>query len=89
MLLTHAHARPLGPFHSKGFGTSISNWVVPLEALEPFSCAPHTEQDPPPFDHLTWPTPENGAFDVKLRATLLRDGERIVLGASNLKYLYW
>ncbi|KAK3719530.1 hypothetical protein LTR37_004388 [Vermiconidia calcicola] len=81
--------RPLGPFHSKGFGTTISNWIVPMEALEPFSCAPNTKQDPPPFEHLTWPEPKEGALDVKLRIKLVRDGKGTILGKSNLKYMYW
>jgi fumarylacetoacetase len=82
--------RPLGPFHSKGFGTSISNWVVPIEALEPFSCAPHLDQNPKPFEHLTWPTgKDDGALDIKLKIKLVRDGEEHTLGTSNLKYLYW
>jgi fumarylacetoacetase len=81
--------RPLGPFHSKGFGTSISNWIVPMEALEPYATQPNTKQDPPPFDHLTWPDPKTGTIDVKLRIKLVRNGEETVLGTSNLKYLYW
>lgn len=82
--------RPLGPFHSKGFGTSISNWVVPIEALEPFSCAPHLIQNPAPFEHLTWPgSMEDAALDIKLRIKLVRDGVEHVLGNSKLKYLYW
>ncbi|GAB7358366.1 hypothetical protein MBLNU230_g2436t1 [Neophaeotheca triangularis] len=81
--------RPLGPFHSKGFGTSISNWIVPMEALEPFSCPPNTTQDPPPFAHLSWPGERDGALDVKLRIKLVRGGEEKVLGTSNVRYLYW
>ncbi|KXT08711.1 hypothetical protein AC579_1573 [Pseudocercospora musae] len=81
--------RPLGPFHSKGFGTSISNWIVPLEALEPFSCPPQLTQDPTPFPHLTWPSNDDGALDIKLKIKLVRDGTESVLGTSNLKYLYW
>nr|POF02499.1 fumarylacetoacetase [Quercus suber] len=81
--------KPLGPFHSKGLGTSISNWIVPMEALEPFSCAPNTVQDPAPFPHLTWPGTEDGALDIKLKIRLIRSGVEHVLGTSNLKYLYW
>ncbi|KAI7190763.1 hypothetical protein KC343_g11200, partial [Hortaea werneckii] len=81
--------RPLGPFHSKGFGTSISNWVVPMEALEDFSCPPNTKQDPAPFPHLTWPGQGDGALDIKLRIRLNRNGQEKELGTSNLKYLYW
>lgn len=81
--------RPLGPFHSKGFGTSVSNWIVPMEALESFACAPNTKQDPAPFEHLKWPSPSEGALDIKLRIRLVRNGKDQVLGTSNLKYLYW
>ena len=58
-----------------------------MEALEPFSCAPNTKQDPPPFEHLTWPTPDDGALDVKLRVKLVRDGKETILATSNLKYM--
>lgn len=81
--------RPLGPFHSKGFGTTISNWVTPMEALEPFRCATHLEQNPKPFPHLTWSDEKTAALDVKLRVKLVRDGREYVLSTSNLKYLYW
>ena len=84
--------RPLGPFHAKGFATTISNWVVPMEALEMFACPPNSKQDPAPFDHLTWPSSrsgEDGALDVRLRIKLVRQGREHVLGTSNLKYLYW
>jgi fumarylacetoacetase len=62
---------------------------VPIEALEPFSCAPNTPQDPPPFPHLAWKTPGNGALDIKLKITLLRAGKSYALSTSNLKYMYW
>ncbi|KAF1988010.1 fumarylacetoacetate hydrolase [Aulographum hederae CBS 113979] len=81
--------RPLGPFHSKGFGTSISNWIVPMEALEPYSCSPKNVQDPPPFEHLTWPGKADGALDIKLSIKLVRNGKTHELSKSNLKYLYW
>lgn len=81
--------RPLGPFHAKGFATGVSNWIIPMEALDRFACAPNTTQNPPPFPHLTWPGPSDGALDVHLRVSLVRDGRKTVLANSNLKYLYW
>jgi len=60
-----------------------------MEALEPFACPPNTKQDPPPFEHLTWPSEGDGALDIKLRIKLVRNGQEQVLGTSNLKYLYW
>jgi fumarylacetoacetase len=52
--------RPLGPFLGKSFATSISPWVVPLEALAPLDPPP---QDPPPHDYLLPPGP---GFDLRL-----------------------
>jgi len=62
---------------------------VPIEALEPFGCEPHLEQEPKPFDHLSWSGAGDAALDIKLRVKLVRDGVETVLGTSNLKYLYW
>ncbi len=79
---------PLGPFLSKSFATSISPWVVTLDALEPFRC-PGPVQDPEPLPYLR--SPGEWAFDVHLEVWLqtaaMEAAERIV--ASNLKYLYW
>ncbi|KAH7133861.1 hypothetical protein EDB81DRAFT_727357, partial [Dactylonectria macrodidyma] len=80
--------KPLGPFHAKGFGTSISPWVVTMDALEAFKCPPKTKQDPAPFDHVKWPG-QDGTFDIKLSVELIRNGKKISLGTSNLRYLYW
>ncbi|HLJ12708.1 MAG TPA: fumarylacetoacetase, partial [Planctomycetaceae bacterium] len=79
---------PLGPFLAKNFGTSISPWVVPLEALEPFRAAgPH--QDPPPLPYLF--TQRNEAYDIRLEVWLEPGGghEPTRVCASNLRHLYW
>ncbi|KAH7083604.1 hypothetical protein FB567DRAFT_473367 [Paraphoma chrysanthemicola] len=81
--------KPLGPFHGKGFATSISSWVVTMDALNPFRCSPKTIQNPPPFEHLRWDGKEDGAIDINLKATLKRGNKTFTLGASNLRYLYW
>src|SRR5262245_61571765 len=79
---------PLGPFLGKSFATSISPWVVPLEALEPFRCAGPT-QEPVPLPYLRQPGP--GAFDVRLEVWLqgegVAEGHRVC--QSNFRYLYW
>jgi fumarylacetoacetase len=54
--------RPLGPFLGKSFATSVSAWIVPLEALEPARVAPPT-QDPRPSAHLL---PAGDAYDLDL-----------------------
>ncbi len=79
---------PLGPFLAKNFGTSMSAWVVPLEALEPFR-ASGPIQDPEPFPYLktTGPATFDISLEVLLQGEKMEAGERICL--SNFSYLYW
>ncbi len=84
--------RPLGPFLSKSFATSISPWVVPLAALEPFR-RPGPTQDPAPLPYLR--ARGDWAFDIRLEATLLSEKMAAAglpphrLSRTNFKYLYW
>ncbi|HEX2086842.1 MAG TPA: fumarylacetoacetase [Solirubrobacteraceae bacterium] len=74
--------QPLGPFLGKSFATSISPWIVPLDALEPFRVdAP--AQDPPPLDYLR--TGEPWAFDLPLEIVL----NDTVVSRTNARHLYW
>jgi fumarylacetoacetase len=66
-----------------GFGTSISPWIVTLEALQPFRCAPKTKQNPPPFPHLTWPRAEDATVDIKLKISLVRKSNVNLVAASS------
>jgi len=79
---------PLGPFLSKSFTTSISPWIVPMEALAPFRTAA-PPQDPPPLPYLR-DEPRTG-YDIHLEVFL--QGEKMPVAqricASNFKYLYW
>jgi fumarylacetoacetase len=79
---------PLGPFLGKNFGTSISPWIVTMEALEPFRVAGPV-QEPPPLPYLR--SAAAGAFDIHLEVSL--QGDRMPaphrLCQSNFKYLYW
>jgi hypothetical protein len=43
-----------------------------MDALQPHRCGPKTKQDPPPFDHLKWPTEQDATFDIKLEIELIR-----------------
>ncbi len=63
--------QPLGPFLAKNFCTSISPWVVSLEALEPFR-KPLPAQDPVPMDYLR--APNDFTFDIQLEVAIA-DGE--------------
>ena len=65
-------AQPLGPFLSKSFATSVSPWVVTLDALAPYRCrAARPAADPPPLPHLTSARNDaRGSFDVTVEAWL-------------------
>ena len=78
---------PLGPFNSKSFGTTISPWVITLDALQAFQTAPKHETNP--LEHLRYKDFAHGTFDIKLAAHLERNGQRHQITTSNLKYLYW
>jgi fumarylacetoacetase len=79
---------PLGPFLAKNFATSISPWVVTLEALEPFRTA-GPAQDPTPLPYLQTAGP--GAFDIRLEVLLQSEkmDRPARISLSNFKHLYW
>lgn len=53
-----------------GFGTSISPWVVTLDALKPFACQPTHDHSANEFAHLRWNDRPTGTFDIRLTASL-------------------
>ncbi|XP_033115548.1 fumarylacetoacetase-like [Anneissia japonica] len=73
---------PLGPFLAKNFGTSISPWVVTMEALAPYTVA-NEPQDPKPLPYLFHEDDYN--FDINLSVTLKGDGANKVVSNSNAK----
>jgi fumarylacetoacetase len=75
-------SQPLGPFLGKSFQTSISPWVTPMAALEPFRAAPLTPQEPAPKEYLR---EEPWAFDVALEIEL----NGAVIARTNGRHLYW
>jgi fumarylacetoacetase len=79
---------PLGPFLAKNFATSISPWVVTLEALEPFRVA-GPAQDPAPLPYLR--SEGERTYDIQLEVYLQTERNRAPqrVCASNFKYLYW
>jgi fumarylacetoacetase len=78
---------PLGPFLAKNFATSISPWIITMDALEPFRTK-GPKQDPAPFPYLQQKGKHN--FDINLEVAIQpeNDGETIV-SRSNFKYMYW
>jgi fumarylacetoacetase len=79
---------PLGPFLAKNFGTSISPWVVPMAALQPFRVA-GPKQDPPPLPYLSGG--EDCAYDIALEVKLQTAtmAEPHIISRANFKEMYW
>lgn len=89
--------QPLGPFLAKNFATTISPWIVPLEALTPYR-VPLQERpagDSAPLAYLTSPTAQRDAIDltleVYLQSRVMRDNniDAIRVSRGNLCDLYW
>jgi len=80
--------QPLGPFLAKNFATTISPWVVTLDALEPFRTA-GPKQDPAPLPYLE--TSGDQAYDIHLEALIASAwiDPPVRITATNFKYLYW
>lgn len=79
---------PLGPFCGKNFGTSISPWIVTLDALEPFLKQGPVQDDPKVLPYLQ--DPEPGAYDINLEVALQPEGaDPTTVCRSNLRNLYW
>ncbi|GAB1292300.1 Fumarylacetoacetase [Apodemus speciosus] len=77
---------PLGPFLGKSFGTTISPWVVPMDALMPF-VVPNPKQDPKPLPYLCHSQPYT--FDINLSVALKGEGmsQAATICRSNFKHI--
>ncbi len=90
--------QPLGPFLAKSFCTTVSPWVVTLEALEPYRTESFSrpEGDPDPLPYLTcWSDGERGGIDLKLEVYITTERMRsegyepFRLSIGNFKDMYW
>ena len=78
---------PLGPFLGKNFASSISAWIVTLDALEPFSVE-SPEQNPKVLPYLEFDGKK--AYDIQLQVGILTNNkDETVVCNSNFKYMYW
>lgn len=78
---------PLGPFLAKNFASSISPWIVTMDALEPFRVK-GPEQSPEPLPYLQQKGEK--AFDINLEVLIKpENSEETVVSRSNFKYMYW
>jgi len=78
---------PLGPFLAKNFASSISPWIVTLDALEPFRVE-SPKQDPTPLPYLQ----QEGkhSFDIHLKVAITPENSNsTIVSKSNFKYMYW
>jgi len=87
-------SQPLGPFLAKNFITSLSPWLVTLEALAPYRCElPRQAGDPPTLPHLLARGGHGqGAFDIQLEVhlrTRASGDQEMRLSRSNLKHGHW
>jgi fumarylacetoacetase len=86
--------QPLGPFLAKSFASTMSPWIVTLEALEPFRCTafPRAGDQPAPLPYLSDESDRrSGHFDIRLEAHLrTRKMPRPhCLSRSNFRHAYW
>jgi fumarylacetoacetase len=89
--------QPLGPFNAKNFGTSISPWVVTLDALAPFRLPgpPRGENDPPVLDYLQGG--EECGLNITVEVYLASDSMReqtpplppVRISRANFSEMYW
>jgi len=78
---------PLGPFLAKNFATSISPWIITMDALEPFRTK-GPKQDPSPLPYLQQKGKHN--FDVNLEVAIQTENKNTtIVSKSNFKYMYW
>lgn len=85
-------SRPLGPFLGKSFATSVSPWLVTLDALDPYR-VPGPAQVPAPLPYLATPGP--AAYDIQIEVSLqsevMRDGGMppVRLSRASFAAMYW
>ncbi len=78
---------PLGPFLGKNFASSVSPWVVTIEALEPFK-VDGPKQDPAVLPYLEYRGAKN--YNIHLEVGIQpRNGQENIVSNSNFKYMYW
>ena len=78
---------PLGPFLGKSFNSSMSPWIVTLDALEQFK-VPGEKQSPEVLDYLKFKGNKN--YDINLEVLIKSENSKpTTVSKSNFKYMYW
>jgi len=79
---------PLGPFLAKNFASTISPWIVTLDALEPFRTESPKQENPKPLPYLQ--QTGNKSYDINLQVAIQpENSEETIVSNSNFKYMYW
>lgn len=78
---------PLGPFLAKNFASSMSAWIVTMDALEPFR-VPGPVQNPEVLPYLKYEGDRHYDLDLQVAITP-ENGEETVVSNSNFKHMYW
>jgi fumarylacetoacetase len=79
---------PLGPFLAKNFASSISTWIVTLDALEPFKTATPDQSETPVLPYLEFEG--NLSYDINLAVDIKPENAAAHnVSNSNFKYMYW
>ena len=79
---------PLGPSLAKNFASTISPWIVTLDALEPFRTESPMQEDPKPLPYLQ--QTGNKSYDINLQVAIQpENNEETIVSNSNFKYMYW
>ena len=90
--------QPLGPFMAKNFSSTISPWIITLEALAPYRSAifKRPKGDPAPLPYLHTKSHEgSGGLDINIEVAVLTEkmrkngGQPQIIGAPNFKDMYW
>ena len=78
---------PLGPFLGKNFASTISPWIVTLDALEPFRVE-SPKQHPQPLPYLQ--LGGKNSYDINLEASIKpQEAKETIVCRSNFRYMYW
>jgi fumarylacetoacetase len=77
---------PLGPLNGKNFGTTVSPWIITLDALQPFIVENQKPQVAIP-GHLQ--DPEHATYAIRMQVEILAQGVASTVGASQIQSLYW
>ena len=83
---------PLGPFLGKNFATTVSPWVVPMAALEPFrTSSPEQDPAPPPYLRTSMPSAYDLHLEAAIQTSAMRDATAAphVVCRTNAQGLYW